>query len=90
MPKYSVTAQYIIYVNRPKKTLKGNFTANQGGLSDRDYSDQLVLGTVRWEAVPQKRWPKVLKSKLAEEDHEARVSTDQLGSCDGQPGGWTS
>jgi hypothetical protein len=28
------SAQQIIYVNRPKKTLKGNFTASQEGLSE--------------------------------------------------------
>ncbi len=34
--------------------------------SDPVHSDQMVLGTVRWEAGPQKRWPKALKAKLTQ------------------------
>jgi hypothetical protein len=30
-------------------------------------SDQMVLGTVRWEAGPRERWLKALKTNLAKE-----------------------
>jgi hypothetical protein len=31
--KYTINAQNTIYVNHPKKTLKGKFAESQGGLS---------------------------------------------------------
>jgi hypothetical protein len=34
MQKYTINAQLIIYMNRPKDTLKGDFTASQGELPD--------------------------------------------------------
>jgi predicted transcriptional regulator len=30
--KYTINAHYTIYVNHPKKTLKGEFAKKQGGL----------------------------------------------------------
>jgi hypothetical protein len=34
--------------------------------SDQVHSDQMVLGTGRWKAGPQERWPKALKTKLTQ------------------------
>jgi hypothetical protein len=33
MQEYTINEQYTKYVNHPKKILKGDFTASQGGLS---------------------------------------------------------
>jgi hypothetical protein len=38
----------------------------------------MVLGTVRREGGPPKRWPKALEAKLLEEDHQAPVHSDQM------------
>jgi hypothetical protein len=38
----------------------------QGDCLDRVHSDQMVLGTVGWEAGPQERQPKAFKTKLAQ------------------------
>jgi hypothetical protein len=45
---------------------------------DRVHSFQLVLGTIRWEARPLERWPKMLKMKPAQGGHEAGVHSDQM------------
>jgi hypothetical protein len=83
-----------MYVNLPNKAFKRGFTASQGGLSgssseilqqakedylDRVHSDQMVLRTVRREAGPCERWPKVLNTKLAHGGHQIQVHSDKMG-----------
>jgi hypothetical protein len=48
---------------------------------------KMVLETVRQETGPQRRWPKVLKSKLAQASGSSPLRLD--GSCNGQVGGLT-
>jgi hypothetical protein len=64
--EYTINEQNVINVNNPKKTLKGKTALSQEGLSRSVHSDQMVFGTVRWEAGPCERWPKALKTKLAQ------------------------
>jgi hypothetical protein len=82
-----------MYVSRSNKAFKRGFTASQGGLSgsspeilqqakedclDRVHSDQMVLRTVRREAGPCERWPKVLNTKLAHGGHQIQVHSDKM------------
>ncbi len=50
----------------------------------------MVLGTVRREAEPQERWPKALKTKLAQGGQSDLSPLRSDGSSNGQAGGWTS
>jgi hypothetical protein len=38
----------------------------------------MVLGKVRQEAGPRERWPKALKTKLAQGGNQAQVHSDQM------------
>jgi hypothetical protein len=38
----------------------------------------MVLRKVRWEAGPHERWPKALKTELAQGGHQARVHSDKM------------
>jgi hypothetical protein len=78
-----------ININRPKRRIGGIFTARQGDRSDQVHSDQMVLKTVRWEADPQERRPKVLKTKTQGKP-SALSPFRSDNSCDCQVGGWTS
>jgi hypothetical protein len=49
----------------------------------------MVLGTVRREAGPLERRPKVLKTELAQERPSGSSPLRLDGSHDGQAGGWT-
>ncbi len=51
------------------------------------YSDQMVLGTVRWEAGPRERQPKALRTKLAQRGPSGSSPLKSDGSRDGQVGG---
>ncbi len=63
--KYTINIiQCTIYMNRPKKTLKGEFAKSQVDCPDGVRSDQIVIETVREEAGPHDRQPKALKTKL--------------------------
>ncbi len=55
----------------------------------RDHSDQMVLGTVRWEAGPRERQPRALKTKLTQGEPLVLSTLRSNGSHDGQAGGWT-
>ncbi len=55
-----------IYVNRPKKALKGNLHKAKGYYTNRGHLDQMVLATVRQEDGPHERRPKTIKSMLAQ------------------------
>jgi hypothetical protein len=48
-------------MNRPKKTLRRNLHQAKKNYADQVHSDQMVLGTVRWEDGPRERRPKALK-----------------------------
>jgi hypothetical protein len=76
-------------VNRPKKTLKGDFATGERGCLDRVHSDQMVLGAIRQEAGPQERRPKALNAKLAQVGPSDSSPLRSDGSRDGQAGGWT-
>ncbi len=76
----------MIYVNCPK----GKTAQSQEGLPDQVHSDQMVLGTVRWEAVPCEKWPKALKIKVAQGGPSGSSPLRSDGSHDGQAGGWTT
>jgi hypothetical protein len=63
-----------------KRHPRGISLQAMGDCSDQVHSDHTILETVRWEAGPQKkkRQPKVLKTKLTQRDHHARVDSDQM------------
>jgi hypothetical protein len=72
------------------KDTQGGFAPQaKGDSSDRVYSDQMVLGTVRRETGPQKSQTKALKSKLAQGGPSGSSPLRSDGSCDGQAEGWT-
>jgi hypothetical protein len=75
-----------IYINCPKKTLKGDFATSQRGLCpDRVHSDQMILGTVREEAGPCERQPKALKTNLSQGGPSSGLNPLRSdGSVDGQ------
>ncbi len=79
----------IIYVNRPKKTLKGNFTTSQEGLPE------LKSTQIRWflgqsdERLDLER-AKVLKTTLSQGGPSDSSPLWLDGSHDGHAGGWTS
>jgi hypothetical protein len=50
----------------------------EGDYSDRVLSDQIVLGTIRQEAGPQKRWPKELNTKLTQGGPSGSRHSDQM------------
>jgi hypothetical protein len=54
------------------------------------HSDQMVLGTVRWETGSRESWPKALKTKLAQGGLSGSSPLRSDGSHDGQAGGWNS
>ncbi len=57
---------------------------------NRVHSDQMVLRTVRQEAGPRKRRPKVLKTKLAQGGPSGLSLLVSDTSCDGQAGSQTT
>jgi hypothetical protein len=57
---------------------------------NRVHSDQMVLGTVRWEAGPRERQPRALKTKLIQGEPLVLSTLRSDGSHDGQAGGWTA
>jgi hypothetical protein len=64
MQKYTINAHFTIYLNCPKKTLKGEFEKSQGELSGSHplrSDDSMNSQTGDCE-----RWPKALKTKLAQ------------------------
>ncbi len=88
--EYTINAQKIIYLNRPKRLSSGKNCTSHVGLSRSNPSDQMVIGTVRQEAGSRERRPKALKSKLA---HGGPLVSSPLrsdGSSDGQARGWTA
>jgi hypothetical protein len=59
-------------MNPNRKTLKGeNCTKPKGDCPNQVHSGQMVLGTVSREAGPCERWPKALKTKLAQGGNQA-------------------
>ncbi len=54
-------------MNRPKKAHNSKASKAKGNCLNLVHSDKMVLGTVRQEAGHHKRWPRTLKTKLAEE-----------------------
>jgi hypothetical protein len=81
----------IVSILHPKRHTAGEFYIKQrGNCLGGVHSDQMVLKTVRQEAGPQERWPKALKSKLAQEQPSVLSPHRSDGSCDSQTGGWTS
>jgi hypothetical protein len=50
--EYSISAQWIIYVNGPKRHSRGILLRAKGDFSDRVHSDQMVLMMARWEGGP--------------------------------------
>ncbi len=68
----------------------GSSTASQWDCSDRVHSDQIILWTVRWEAGPRERLPKVLKTKPTQGRPSGSSPLRSDGSHDGQARGWTS
>jgi hypothetical protein len=56
MQNSKINAEYTIYMNCPKKTLKENFAASKGGLSRLG-----PLRSVRRKAVPREIRPKAVK-----------------------------
>jgi hypothetical protein len=75
-------------VNRPKKAHKGKTSKAKGDCPNRVHSDKMVLGTVRQEAGHHERWPRTLKTKLAQEWLSGSSPLRSDGSRDGQTGGW--
>ncbi len=60
----------------------------KGNCSDQVLSDQMVLGTIMWEAGPQKRRPKPLKAELTQGGPSGSSPLRTDCSCDGQAGVW--
>ncbi len=78
-------------MNRPKEVLKRDFTQAKGDFPGPVHSDQMVLGRVRLEAAgPCERWPKALKTKLAQGGPFGSSPLRSDGSRDGQAEGWIS
>jgi hypothetical protein len=72
------------------KTLQGKFPCKPSGtVLIESIQGQMVLGTVRREAGPQKRWSKALKSKLTQGGSLDSSPLRSNGSRDDQAEGWT-
>ncbi len=65
-----------MYVNCPKRLSREILQKTKRDCPNRANSDQIVLGMVRREAGPRKRWPKALKTKLAQGGHQALHISD--------------
>ncbi len=67
-------------MNCPTKTLRvGDIQQAKGDSPDRVHSDQMVLGTVRWEADPVRGSQMHSKlSWLKGGSHQAQVCSDQM------------
>jgi hypothetical protein len=50
----------------------------KGYCPNQVHSDEIVLGTVRWENGPPERWPKVLNTKLAHGEPPGSSPLDQM------------
>jgi hypothetical protein len=90
MQNIQLNAQCTIYINHPKKTFMEGFAKVEEYCPNRVHSDQMVLGTVRWEAGPYDRQPKAFKNKLVQGGPSGLSPLGSYGSCDGHEGGWTS
>jgi hypothetical protein len=90
MQKYTINAQYKIYVKCPKRLSRGILQQAKGDCPDRVHSDHMVLGTVRQEAEPCEREAKALKTKLAQGGPSSSSPLRSDGTHDSQAGGWTS
>jgi hypothetical protein len=90
MQEYTINAQYTIYVNHPKKTLKGDFATSQGGLSGSSplrldgSQDNRMEG---WTLCKAAKGTQVLASSRWPSGSSPLRS---YGSRYGQAGGWTS
>jgi hypothetical protein len=73
-----------IYVNRPKKALKGNLHKAKGYYTNRGHLDQTVLATDRQEDGPHERRPKTIKTMLAQEGPSSLSPCRSDVSRDGQ------
>jgi hypothetical protein len=79
MQNYTVKAQQRIYMNRPKKTLEGDFTASQGGpvwiasTQIRGSQDSQKGGWTAGEVAKDSQ-----KANLAQGGHQVQVHLDQM------------
>ncbi len=88
---YTINAQCIINVEPSYKGSQGlKLHKAVGDCPNQIPSDQMVLGTVRLEAGPRERWPKALKTKLAQGGPSGSSPLRSDGSRDSQAGGWTA
>ncbi len=72
----------------PKEThSRGILQQARGNYPDPVHSDQMFLGTVRWEAGSRERQPKTLKTKLAQGGPSGSSPLRSDGYRDGQAGG---
>jgi hypothetical protein len=81
MQEYAINAQYKIYMNCPKKTLKEGLQQAKGAVRVESIQIRWFLGSVKYEVGLHERQPKVLKTKLAQVGpwgHQARIHSDQM------------
>ncbi len=86
MQENTIKAQHTIHVNLSKRLSRGILQQAKGDSSDRVHSDQMVLGTVRWDAGPCEKQPKALKTKLAQGGPSDSSPLRSDGSHDGKAG----
>jgi hypothetical protein len=75
--KYTINAQCKIYMNSPKKTLKGYFAKIQGGLSRTSPLRSHGSRDNQMGGWTSRELPEALKTKLAQGGHQAQVNSDQ-------------
>jgi hypothetical protein len=66
------------YVNCPKRPSRGILQQAKGEGPDQLHSDQVLLGTIRWEAGPHERRSKAHKTKLPQGLAISYKSTEQM------------
>ncbi len=76
-------------MNCPEKALKRETAQGQGRLSESSHLRSMVLGTFRQQTAPCERWPKTLKTKLAQGGPSDSSPLRSEGSHDGHAGSWT-
>jgi hypothetical protein len=72
-----------------KRLSRGKLYKAKGDSPNPVHSYHMALRTVRQEARPRERQPKMLKTKLAKGEPSGSSPVRSDGSHDGQAGGWT-